>query len=417
MSWQLAEKSLSLTFGFAFTLLMAQHLGAEIFGVYSFYIAAASLLTPLYQFGIGRQLLGEFAQGKSNALTISTALKIRGVASLVFCFIAFALFTLIYEDEYSAWLLLVLLVGHYFTVLEVFEFHLHSKGKFQSLSKVKICIYLIGFIFKVIALFNLNSLLALFLIIAGEQALIMSFTCLLANREGSSNISGFSLGTAKRLLSRSKYLVLSGFAATIYLKIDIIMLEYYVSAAQLGTYSLAAKLSEASMFIAIAICTVQGPSIIKAYRTNNDDFTKLTLNAFVKLTMSAFVIILLTLLLAKPLILLIFGQEFQHSASVLGITIFALPFLFYRQLISYLIIATDFTKFSLVSHLLGAGINLSLNLLLIPLYGIMGAAWATLFAYAAAGYLSLWLFQRTRFITKLIHNSIHPGLLRMITNT
>jgi O-antigen/teichoic acid export membrane protein len=53
-------------------------------------------------------------------------------------------------------------------------------------------------------------------------------------------------------------------------------------------------------------------------------------------------------------------------------------------------------RFSLLTHLAGAVVNVALNLLLIPTYGTIGAAVATVISYASAGWLALYLSARTR---------------------
>jgi O-antigen/teichoic acid export membrane protein len=52
--------------------------------------------------------------------------------------------------------------------------------------------------------------------------------------------------------------------------------------------------------------------------------------------------------------------------------------------------------FSLVTHGLGALINVILNIILIPLYGALGAAIATVVSYSASSYLTLFISKKTR---------------------
>jgi Na+-driven multidrug efflux pump len=50
----------------------------------------------------------------------------------------------------------------------------------------------------------------------------------------------------------------------------------------------------------------------------------------------------------------------------------------------------------LLSHAIGALLNVGLNLWLIPKMGIVGAAWATLISYAYASFFFLLLAKSTR---------------------
>jgi O-antigen/teichoic acid export membrane protein len=97
-----------------------------------------------------------------------------------------------------------------------------------------------------------------------------------------------------------------------------------------------------------------------------------------------------------PLVDLLFGPRFAASAPVLQIHIWAGVFVFMRALLSRWLLAEDLLRFSLVTHLAGAVINVALNLVLIPRQGAAGAAIATVVSYAVAGWLALFISARTR---------------------
>ncbi|MDD3084037.1 MAG: polysaccharide biosynthesis C-terminal domain-containing protein, partial [Candidatus ainarchaeum sp.] len=55
-------------------------------------------------------------------------------------------------------------------------------------------------------------------------------------------------------------------------------------------------------------------------------------------------------------------------------------------------------KITLYSSIMGAIINIVANLILIPSYGIIGAAFATILSYFFVAYLSNLFFKETRFL-------------------
>ena len=65
------------------------------------------------------------------------------------------------------------------------------------------------------------------------------------------------------------------------------------------------------------------------------------------------------------------------------------------------LVAANLTRLSLYRTLLGAAVNLVLNALLIPRYGALGAAWATLVAQACATTFSNLLWRETRPFIRL----------------
>lgn len=100
-------------------------------------------------------------------------------------------------------------------------------------------------------------------------------------------------------------------------------------------------------------------------------------------------------LLAMPVIPALFGQEYADSAAVLIVHIWTCPAIFMAAVFSKWLISEDLLMFSLTRHGMGAAANVVLNLWLIPPYGAMGAAVATLASYTVAGYLACFTDRRT----------------------
>lgn len=70
---------------------------------------------------------------------------------------------------------------------------------------------------------------------------------------------------------------------------------------------------------------------------------------------------------------------------------------------------SGYARLSAISSFLGIGMNIFLNLLLIPNYGINGAALATSSSILMAGILSaVWVYQKTK-----INSTITGGLLSL----
>lgn len=174
----------------------------------------------------------------------------------------------------------------------------------------------------------------------------------------------------------------------------------------IGFYSIAVKLSEACIFIAVALCSVAGPAVIKLYTSNQLRYKTQLKQSFGRLILYSSTICLFWLLFASFIFALFFPKEFYVSAQTLQILALALPFLFIRQLISYVIVAIDYSPFSLISHSAGALTNVLLNFFLIPKYGIQGAAFASVIYYSLSGYFSLLFTCKTREYFFTINASI-----------
>lgn len=99
---------------------------------------------------------------------------------------------------------------------------------------------------------------------------------------------------------------------------------------------------------------------------------------------------------AEYIIDIFFGDVYIKSSSVLVIHIWAAIFIFMRAAFSKWILIESVLVFSLITQGSGAVLNVLLNYFLIPKYGVVGAAYATLASYAMASFISLIFYKKTR---------------------
>jgi O-antigen/teichoic acid export membrane protein len=100
------------------------------------------------------------------------------------------------------------------------------------------------------------------------------------------------------------------------------------------------------------------------------------------------------ILAGAPLVPLVFGQSFVESARVLPVLLLAVGF--YCVFIAYIPILNvrERTGGMLAASAAAAATNVAGDLLLVPAWGILGAAWATVCAQCASGTVVAWLAHR-----------------------
>jgi O-antigen/teichoic acid export membrane protein len=94
------------------------------------------------------------------------------------------------------------------------------------------------------------------------------------------------------------------------------------------------------------------------------------------------------------LLKLLITKEYRVGLNVVAILLIANMFLgiFYNLSIWYKL--TDKTKLGALVSIIGAGITIILNFILVPIFGYMGAAWATLICYLSVMMISYFLGQK-----------------------
>lgn len=200
-----------------------------------------------------------------------------------------------------------------------------------------------------------------------------------------------------RSLFREGWVVLvSQVGIAIYMRIDLFMVEAIRSQRELGLYIAAARIAEISFFLPTMICRSLMPTLAKAHRDDIDSYRRGLKVAYGLFFWAGIAIGLVATLLSGVIIHLLYGESFAAAAPVLSLSIWAGLWISYGGLTR---IATNIegTQFVLMcGTIAGAILNVGLNLVFIPQWGIAGAALATLVSYSLPAWLIALFFRRTR---------------------
>lgn len=206
----------------------------------------------------------------------------------------------------------------------------------------------------------------------------------------------FSLAQVKRLMSCGAYFMLAGISVTLYSQIDKIMIGSMLADADVGWYSVAMFVALVGKFVPGAFMASAQPQLLKVKRVGQNDFTnKFQALAVVMISLSA--LLAFGLLAFGPLaISLVYGSAYAPAGRVLRVLSFSAMFSTLNSLRDVYFLANGLNRYSFVFALLGAGVNILLNFLAIPLWGVMGAALATLLANVTTSIIAPILFHKTR---------------------
>jgi O-antigen/teichoic acid export membrane protein len=122
----------------------------------------------------------------------------------------------------------------------------------------------------------------------------------------------------------------------------------------------------------------------------------------------AFVIAAFVSLAADEIVHIVYGPAFQAAAVIVQLHIWVCVFVFVRAMLSKWLIAEHLAPYSLISHGTGACINVICNFYLIPIYGAVGAAYATLMSMLVSSVLVFFCFPATRYIFYVVVRSPFP---------
>jgi PST family polysaccharide transporter len=217
----------------------------------------------------------------------------------------------------------------------------------------------------------------------------------------------FDLSLAKSFFEESYPLIISSFAVIIYVKIDQVMLGQMVGNKAVGIYSLAARLSEAWYFIPAIITSSIFPSVIEAKKISDLLYRQRLRKLYSLMVFVAVFVAVFVTIFADSIVLLLFGQSFIEASSILKVHIWAAIFVFLGGASSQWLLLEKLNHYSSFRTILGCVFNVMLNLLLIPLFGGLGAAFATLISYFIATF-SIFCFKKTRQCALDMMSALNP---------
>ncbi len=182
----------------------------------------------------------------------------------------------------------------------------------------------------------------------------------------------------KLLISYSWPIIFIGFVGTVIYWIDSFVIGYFKTATDVGFYNAALPIAGLFNMASEIFLQLLFPLITKEYSKNNKELVK-DLSQQVGKWIFIINLPLLVLLLIFPveIITLIFGKNYAVAATALRILAISSIFTSISVLSSNLLLMAGKTRLILINAIIFTIINLVLNLILVPRYGINGAAIAT----------------------------------------
>ncbi|MEJ5089525.1 oligosaccharide flippase family protein [Sphingobacterium faecium] len=201
--------------------------------------------------------------------------------------------------------------------------------------------------------------------------------------------------TAKELIKLGWPLAFSSLFITFYMKIDQLMIDALLGKSALGVYSIVVSLSESWYFMPVAISTSLFPAIMNARKGSPELYQKRLGNLYELMVFVSVSVALVVTFMAPFLFKYYYAPEYGEGLHTLQVHIWAGVFTFLGTASAQFLIAEGLTKITLYRTAFGAIINVILNYIFIPKFGIIGAAYATLIAYFASTFFLLFI-KRTR---------------------
>jgi O-antigen/teichoic acid export membrane protein len=397
-TWMFAEQMLRMVAALLVGIWVARYLGPSQFGLFSYALAFASLFGSIAKLGLDSIVVRDLVtHPEQRDVYLGTAFWLKLIGAVVMLGVIGMTMQFTNSDATTNLYIFIIASGSVFQSFEVVDFYFQSKVLSRFVSICKLTQLVISSLIKLYLIYIHAELFWFVLVSLMDQA-TLAVTLYLAYRyQGIGGFFGrFNGIIAKKLLCDSWPLILSGLVIMIYMRIDQIMIKEMLGEKEVGIYTAAVRLSEVWYFVPMLLIRSVAPSLINAKKIGNALYYSRLRKLYSLMIWSAISIAVPIMFLGKWIVVCLYGYDFRDAGNILVLHIWASIFVFLGVASGNWYMNENLQKYSTINTVVGAIVNILLNLILIPLYDIYGAAIATVISYSIAAYFMNLAYSATR---------------------
>ncbi len=410
-AWLMFDRLGRMIINFVVGVAVARHLGPADFGVLSYATASASIFAVFAGLGLDELLVRDLVRESEAGATWRAAWQLRLAAALVAFGGVVVMTVLGRPDAPQLWgVVAIVAVGLLFTPVDLVDSWFLAQSRMRPPAMARQAALWIAAAWRLVLVAVGAGLLAFAFAILIESALVGAALLWVLRRSKGPIPSTASVATERRrLLTEGWPLMVSGLLVTVTMQADRLLLGRFCGDMAVGTYAVAARLTEVCYALPLALGAAVMPRLAVLYREETAEYWRLARRAFFGLGLVGLVGSGLASALAAVLVPLIFGARYADSARILAVHVWVLAFVFMVSMRSRMLVIEAGTRWVLSMSLLTALLNVGTNILLIPRHGAMGAAVAAVAAWAFSALVAPWFFAATRRLNRNLLGLVAPA--------
>lgn len=403
----LTERGVRMAIGLIVGILIARHLGAADFGQLSYVIAIGSFLQPVAVFGMDvvglRQLAAHPDRRAETVAGILTVRSLFGVISLAGTVSA----VLLLDGPARAWLAIPVALATLLQASDAFD------GYFQAIvdQRWSVAARLTSLAAATsgrLLLISCDAPLSWFAwMIAAEAGLAALGLAWVYTRHARTGLA-WNWPVGRTLIATGWPLACAGILTPLYTRLDQVLLDKYLGSHAVGIYAVAVRLSECWFIVPGTLVAAVIPLALEARLRSEVEFREKLQRLCNLLTWLGIAVGVGGTIAGPFLTRMLYGPEYAESGTILSVLCWSGVFVSWGLIRSAAITAQGDFGFALAYTFSGAVLNLTLNLVMIPRFGPIGAAIALLASHATCSTLLSVLHPPLRWTLEMQMRSLNP---------
>ena len=407
IGWLMAGKIVNMILQFVVSLATARYLGPSNFGSINYVAVYISFFSSIASLGLTIIVTKEVSSNDSNSNEILwTSVFMRLITAILSTISVISIMYVTNKNDLSiVWIAVLESFSIIFSAIDTFDCYFHAKLLSKWSSIASLLGYIAMSIYRIYLLATGKSVTWFALATSVDTFFLSLFLLLFYVRlEGFHPCLNKKLGIS--LLKQSYHYIIAGLIMILYSQIDQVMLGNMLDTASVGYYSAALKISTIWSILPSTLIQSISPILYEDAKSSRNKFLHRLSQSYSIIFWLNVVYSVFVTIFARQLILLLYGKEYLAGVNALRIVVWYYGISTMSMLTQVYLANENKNKYMNVFCFAGLIVDVVLNGIWIPKYGINGAAFATLITQILIQILIPFIFNDTREITKCIIKGI-----------
>lgn len=392
---------------FLLDIFVARVLTTGDYGIINYSASLTAFFISIGTLGFNGIITKKFSDGEEKAEEyLGSAIFYRVIFSLI-AIVSLQLIVRVSEPENTVLQAVVLCqsIRILFCSFDLIIYWFRYKSQANIVAILRLVAFFFSAFWRIVVLLTTKSVTAYVLGTSIETVLFAVFLTI-AFRKITKKKFRFCNSTAINLLKLSYPFITSAVLVTIYGQIDKVMLNTMIDNSAVAYYSVSLTLAGAISIIPSALIEGFRPDIMRYRNCNIEKYHRRLKQLYCIVFWLCIAYCIFITVFSKQIILIFYGDKYLPAVSSLAIIVWYTSFSYFGAINNMYLVAENKTAWVQLITLVGAASNVILNAILIPLYGVVGAASASLITQIVANFLLQVLIPSLRENFKLIMEGI-----------
>lgn len=414
IEWLMGGKIINMILQFAVSLATARYLGPSNFGTINYVAAFVSFFSSIASLGLSVIVIKEIATNSQDSNEIIwTSIWMRFSASILSTVSIVALIFITNKDDPLIVQIAVLeSLSIIFSSFDTINYYFQAKLRSKCSSIAGVFAY-IGMSIYRIYLLAINANMVWFALATSMDMIFLTVFLMIFYVRIEGFKPEFKPHIGKRLLKQSYHYMIAGLITIFYAQVDRVMLGNMLDKASVGYYSATLTISQLWSIIPTALIQSLSPILYNAAKEDRNLYLRRLRQSYAVIFWLNAAYSVFVCLFAHWIILLLYGQNYLAGTNALRIVVWYYGLSVISTLNQIYLANDGKNKYVNIFCLVGLITDVVLNLVLIPVMEINGAAIATLITHIVIQVVMPYMYKDTREIAVSI---IQGALLQDVIN-